>query len=98
MVNEAYYQELEDKFLVILLNCGNFLLKEDINEKFINREYGIAIQTLGHILITKKIKISKELMLLIDNVICMMGMKDEEDEDNWFWDEMEKYFSEYVEN
>lgn len=100
MVNKEYYQKLENKFHIILENCDVLLLKEDIkeiSEKFKNKEYGIAIQILGYILITKKIKISRELMLLIDDVIWMMGMKDKEDEDHWFWDEMEKYFTKYVE-
>ena len=97
MPPENYYEQLEQELNEILQLTQFVLTKEDIKDvidKIENREYGIAIQSLGYILIKKNLSISKQAVCLINNVIEKMGMKDEDDDDYWFWLEMQKYLTE----
>ncbi|MFI3219829.1 MAG: hypothetical protein QX189_12025 [Methylococcales bacterium] len=96
MLPESYYEQLEQELNEILQLTKFVLTKEDIEDvidKIENREYGIAIQSLGYVLIKKNLSISEQAVCLINNVIETMGMKDENDDDYWFWLEMQKYFS-----
>jgi hypothetical protein len=94
MPSESYYEQLEQELNKILQLTKFVLNKEDIEDvinKIENREYGIAIQSLGCILINKNLSISQQALCLIDSVIEKMGMKYEYDDDYWFWLEMQKF-------
>lgn len=89
--SQEYFEKLEADLRQLLLQLSDLLTAEDrteVEDKIDHREYGIALQALGACVLQNNVNLDHEARYLFSDLMGRMGMKEDQDEDHWFWEKM----------
>jgi hypothetical protein len=89
MNSDKIHADQEGRLLHLLDKSQDYLTQDEFTEvqkRVHHKEYALALQSFLYGFIAEARPLSQEALVIADELITQMGMKNEDDDDYWLWE------------